>query len=100
MAQAVLWGRNVFFSIRKFLQFQLVVNIVAVTLNFIAACANVELPLRPVPLLWVNMIMDSMGALALATEPPSPALMQQKPFGRTVPLINKEMWRNIIGVSI
>ena len=100
MAKAVLWGRNVFFSIRKFLQFQLVVNIVAVTLNFIAACANVELPLRPVPLLWVNMIMDSMGALALATEPPSPALMQQKPFGRTVPLINKEMWRNIIGVSI
>ena len=100
MAKAVLWGRNVFFSIRKFLQFQLVVNIVAVTLNFIAACANVELPLRPVPLLWVNMIMDSMGALALATEPPSPSLMKQRPFGRTVPLINKEMWRNIIGVSI
>ena len=73
MAKAVLWGRNVFQSIRKFLQFQLVVNVVAVSLNFISACAGIsELPLAAVPLLWVNMIMDSMGALALATEPPSP----------------------------
>jgi len=100
MAKAVLWGRNVYQSIRKFLQFQLVVNIVAVSLNLIAAIAGVEeLPLAAVPLLWVNMIMDSMGALALATEPPSPELMKRKPFGRTAPLINKEMWRNIIGIA-
>jgi P-type Ca2+ transporter type 2C len=100
MAKAVLWGRNVYQSIRKFLQFQLVVNVVAVSLNLIAACAGIkELPLGAVPLLWVNMIMDSMGALALATEPPSDKLMERKPFGRTAPLVNKEMWRNIIGVS-
>ena len=68
MTKAVLWGRNVYESIRKFLQFQLVVNVVAVTLNFISACAGQELPLGAVPLLWVNMIMDSMGALALASE--------------------------------
>lgn len=100
MAKAVLWGRNVYESIRKFLQFQLVVNVVAVSLNFIAACAGVPLPLSPVPLLWVNMIMDSMGALALATEPPRPQLMERKPFGRRAPLINRAMYRNIIGVSI
>lgn len=100
MAKAVLWGRNVYESIRKFLQFQLVVNVVAVTLNFIAACAGQELPLSPVPLLWVNMIMDSMGALALATEAPRPELMKRKPFGRRAPLINRAMFRNIVGVSI
>jgi Ca2+-transporting ATPase len=100
MAKAVLWGRNVFQSIRKFLQFQLVVNVVAVSLNFISACAGIEeLPLAAVPLLWVNMIMDSLGALALATEPPSLHLMDRKPFGRSAPLVNKEMWRNIIVMS-
>mmetsp|Transcript_14750 Transcript_14750/g.31607 ORF Transcript_14750/g.31607 Transcript_14750/m.31607 type:complete len:1093 (-) Transcript_14750:140-3418(-) len=100
MAKAVLWGRNVYTSIRKFLQFQLVVNVVAVTLNFISACAGVPLPLGAVPLLWVNMIMDSMGALALATEPPRMSLMERKPFGRVAPLINRGMFRNIIGMSI
>jgi Ca2+-transporting ATPase len=101
MAKAVLWGRNVFQSIRKFLQFQLVVNVVAVSLNFISAAAGItELPLAAVPLLWVNMIMDSMGALALATEPPSPHLMERKPFGRSAPLVNREMWRNIVVMSV
>lgn len=100
MTKAVLWGRNVYESIRKFLQFQLVVNVVAVTLNFISACAGVELPLGAVPLLWVNMIMDSMGALALATEAPRKELLERKPYGRRAPLINREMYRNIIGVSI
>lgn len=100
MTKAVLWGRNVYESIRKFLQFQLVVNVVAVTLNFVSACAGVPLPLGAVPLLWVNMIMDSMGALALATEPPRDELLQRKPYGRRAPLINREMYRNIVGVSI
>lgn len=100
MAKAVLWGRSVYWSIRKFLQFQLVVNVVAVSLNFISACAGEELPLGAVPLLWVNMIMDSMGALALATEPPRPDLMKQKPFGRFAPLINRGMYRNIIFLSM
>lgn len=100
MTKAVLWGRNVYESIRKFLQFQLVVNIVAVTLNFISACAKVPLPLGAVPLLWVNMIMDSMGALALATEPPRDTLLQRKPYGRRAPLINRAMFRNIIGVAV
>jgi P-type Ca2+ transporter type 2C len=100
MAKAVLWGRNVYESIRKFIQFQLVVNVVAVSLNVIAAFAGVPLPLNPVPLLWVNMIMDSMGALALATESPRPELMDRKPYGRRAPLINRAMYRNICGVAV
>lgn len=100
MTKAVLWGRNVYESIRKFLQFQLVVNVVAVSLNFISACVGVTLPLGTVPLLWVNMIMDSMGALALATEPPRQDLLDRQPFGRRAPLINRAMFRNIFGISI
>lgn len=100
MTKAVLWGRNVYESIRKFLQFQLVVNVVAVTLNFISACAGRALPLGAVPLLWVNMIMDSMGALALATEPPRDELLKRKPYGRRAPLINRAMYRNIVGISL
>jgi Ca2+-transporting ATPase len=60
IAKAVLWGRNVFESIRKFLQFQLVVNVVAVLLNFIAAVSGEKLPLSTVLLLWVNMVMVSL----------------------------------------
>jgi len=100
MAKAVLWGRNVYMSIRKFLQFQLVVNIVAVSVDFVAACAGVPLPLGAVALLWVNVAMDSCAALALATEPPNPSLMDKKPFGRHAPLVNRAMIRNIAGASI
>lgn len=65
--QAVLWGRAVFNNIRKFLQFQLTVNFVALLLAFVAAVAGGELPLNVLQLLWVNLIMDTMAALALGT---------------------------------
>jgi len=77
---AVRWGRSVYSNIQKFLVFQLTVNVVALTLNFVSAVVpDVHPPLNAVQLLWVNMIMDSMGALALATEPPTEELMRQKP---------------------
>ena len=76
----VRWGRSVYSNIQKFLVFQLTVNVVALTLNFVSAVVpDVHPPLNAVQLLWVNMIMDSMGALALATEPPTEELMRQKP---------------------
>jgi len=93
--KAVLWGRNVFDSIRKFLQFQLTVNIVAVAVAFIGAVTTGESPLKAVQLLWVNLIMDTMAALALATEPPTPELMYRPPHGRYSPLITMRMWRQI-----
>jgi len=94
---ACKWGRNVYDSVRKFLQFQLTVNVVACTLVFIAAITDQGMPLNAVQLLWVNLIMDSFGALALATEDPNEnELLQREPDGRNDPLISRKMWRNIL----
>jgi Ca2+-transporting ATPase len=73
----VLWGRSVFNSIRKFLQFQLTVNFVALVVAFVGALTG-RIPLNVLQLLWVNLIMDTMGALALATEDPNPSLLDEK----------------------
>ncbi|KAM7265819.1 hypothetical protein ACFE04_003502 [Oxalis oulophora] len=94
------WGRSVYVNIQKFVQFQLTVNIVALMINFISACISGSAPLTTVQLLWVNMIMDTLGALALATEPPNDELMKRPPIGRNEQFITKIMWRNIIGQSI
>ncbi|PIN06530.1 Calcium transporting ATPase [Handroanthus impetiginosus] len=94
------WGRSVYINIQKFVQFQLTVNIVALMINFISACASGSAPLTAVQLLWVNLIMDTLGALALATEPPHDGLMRRRPVGRTESFITRTMWRNIIGQSI
>eukprot|EP01118_Nematostelium_gracile_P018615 TRINITY_DN832_c0_g1_i2.p1 TRINITY_DN832_c0_g1~~TRINITY_DN832_c0_g1_i2.p1 ORF type:complete len:1035 (-),score=320.40 TRINITY_DN832_c0_g1_i2:105-3209(-) len=95
--KAVLWGRNVYDSIRKFLQFQLTVNIVAVLIAFLGAVTTGESPLKAIQLLWVNLIMDTMAALALATETPTPELMDRPPHGRYSALITNQMWKGIIG---
>lgn len=94
------WGRAVYINIQKFVQFQLTVNVVALMLNFISACVSGSAPLTAVQMLWVNLIMDTLGALALATEPPNEGLMKRKPIGRNVNIITGIMWRNIIGQSI
>ena len=70
IVQAVLWGRNIYDSVRKFLQFQLTINVVAVFTVFVASLFTSESILTAVQMLWVNMIMDTFAALALATEPP------------------------------
>ncbi|KMT17182.1 hypothetical protein BVRB_2g040910 [Beta vulgaris subsp. vulgaris] len=94
------WGRSVYVNIQKFVQFQLTVNIVALVINFVSACISGSAPLTAVQLLWVNMIMDTLGALALATEPPNDELMKRPPVGRDSHFITNTMWRNIIGHSI
>ncbi|KAJ7972189.1 Calcium-transporting ATPase [Quillaja saponaria] len=94
------WGRAVYINIQKFVQFQLTVNVVALMINFVSACISGSAPLTAVQLLWVNMIMDTLGALALATEPPNDGLMKRPPVGRGASFITKVMWRNIIGQSI
>lgn len=90
------WGRCVYNNIQKFIQFQLTVNIAALVINFVAAISSGEIPLTAVQLLWVNLIMDTLGALALATEQPTDELMTKKPVGRSEPLITTIMWRNLI----
>jgi len=97
-----MWGRNVYDSIRKFLQFQLTVNVVAVILAFVGAVTDEhgESPLKPVQLLWVNLIMDTMAALALATDPPTPDLLDRRPYAKNENPITKRMQVNIIGQAI
>jgi len=97
IVKAVMWGRNVYDSIRKFLQFQLTVNIVALALQFVSAVVLRDAPLRAVQMLWVNLIMDTFAALALATELPTEALLDRPPYGRDDSLINRVMLRNMIG---
>ncbi|CAL4995671.1 unnamed protein product [Urochloa decumbens] len=94
------WGRAVYINIQKFVQFQLTVNIVALVINFVSACITGSAPLTAVQLLWVNMIMDTLGALALATEPPNDDMMKRPPVRRGESFITKVMWRNIIGQSL
>ncbi|XP_039156101.1 putative calcium-transporting ATPase 13, plasma membrane-type [Eucalyptus grandis] len=90
------WGRCVYNNIQKFIQFQLTVNVAALVINFVAAVSSGDVPLTAVQLLWVNLIMDTLGALALATERPTRELMMKPPVGRTEPLITNVMWRNIV----
>ncbi|XP_031778697.1 plasma membrane calcium-transporting ATPase 2 isoform X5 [Nasonia vitripennis] len=100
IVKAVMWGRNVYDSIAKFLQFQLTVNVVAVIVAFIGACAVQDSPLKAVQMLWVNLIMDTLASLALATEMPTPDLLLRKPYGRTKPLISRTMMKNILGQAV
>ena len=79
---AVKWGRNVYDSISKFIQFQLTINAVAITVATIGAFVYTQSPLSAVQMLWVNMIMDSLASLALATEKPSEALLDREPYGQ------------------
>lgn len=93
IVRAVLWGRNVFDGVRKFLQFQLSVNVVAVLTTLISATfdESSQSSLTAVQLLWVNMIMDSLGALALATDEPTEKLLNRKPYGRKEKIINRRI---------
>ncbi|CAA6670351.1 unnamed protein product [Spirodela intermedia] len=84
VVKVVRWGRSVYANIQKFIQFQLTVNVAALVINVVAA------------LLWVNLIMDTLGALALATEPPTDHLMDRPPVGRRESLITNIMWRNLL----
>lgn len=104
IVKAVLWGRSVFENIRKFLQFQLTVNLVALMLTCITAFTSAfvvrDPPLTAVQLLWVNLIMDTFAALALATEPPHKSLLERKPYGRYENLITSIMIRNLLAQGI
>ena len=93
---AIIYGRNIYDNIRKFLQFQLTVNFCACLLVFICACIGNETPLTSIQMLWVNLIMDSLGSLSLATEPPYYELLNRKPTRKNESIINGRMWKHII----
>ena len=97
IVKSVMWGRCVYDNIRKFLQFQCAVNFCALGIALIGAISDGTEPLKAVQLLWVNLIMDTMGALALGTENPKPVLLQRRPYKPDSNLISKKMWRSILG---
>ncbi|KAI3661475.1 hypothetical protein MP638_007205 [Amoeboaphelidium occidentale] len=99
IVRAMLWGRCVNDSVKKFLQFQLTVNVSAVVIAFVTACvsANNKSVLTAIQLLWINLLMDSLAALALATDPPSDELLDRYPEGKKSPLISILMMKMIFG---
>lgn len=102
IVKALMWGRAVNDAVRKFLQFQLTVNITAVIVTFVTGVSgdSANAALTAVQLLWINLIMDTMAALALATDPPAPSSLDRKPDKKSARLITVTMWKMIIGQAI
>ncbi|KAH6617955.1 hypothetical protein B0J18DRAFT_483042 [Chaetomium sp. MPI-SDFR-AT-0129] len=102
IVKALKWGRAVNDAVKRFLQFQLTVNITAVVLTFVSAAQSTdqESVLTAVQLLWVNLIMDTLAALALATDPPQENVLNRKPERKGTSIISTTMWKMIIGQAI
>ncbi len=101
IVHAIMWGRCVNDAVRKFLQFQINTNITAVVVTFVTAvaAASEESALSAVQLLWINLIMDTFAALALATDQATEALLDRKPDKKTDPLFTVDMMKQIVGQS-
>lgn len=99
IGRAVMWGRSLYRNIQRFILFQLTVNVVACLTVFAGAVLGTESPLTVTQMLWVNLIMDTFAAMALASLPPSEKVMADKPRDRKAFIINREMWGNILGVG-
>ncbi len=102
IVKALKWGRAVNDAVKRFLQFQLTVNVTAVVLTFVTAVSSDDegAVLTAVQLLWVNLIMDTLAALALATDPPQDSVLNRKPEPRGSSIISTTMWKMIIGQAI
>ena len=96
ITKAIKWGRSLYRNIQKFIVFQLTVNVAACGLAALGPFIGCELPLTVTQMLWVNLIMDTFAALALATEPPSDDVMQQQPRDKNAFIISPSMWRWIL----
>ena len=96
IAHAVMWGRSLYKNIQRFLFFQLIVNITALLLVLGGAFIGVEMPLTVTQILWVNLLMDTFAAMALASLPPSREVMKDKPRKENEFILNKEMRQGIL----
>ncbi len=96
---SVMWGRNIFQNIRKFLQFQLTVNVSCLSIVLLCCLIFGESPFSVIQLLWINLIMDTLAALALATEPPHPTALKGRPVRVYDKMLSQVMWRQILGVA-
>jgi Ca2+ transporting ATPase len=100
IVKAVMWGRNIYDSIKKFIQFQLTVNIVAVLVTLVGAAIIKQEIMKPIQMLWINLIMDTLASLALATEPPTEELLDRQPHSRDEYIISKKMFKHILSQAI
>ena len=99
IGKAVMWGRSLYQNIQRFLLFQLTVNVTACFLVLCGAFMGTESPLTVTQMLWINLIMDTFAAMALASLPPSESVMNDKPRDRKAFILNKSMIREIVGVG-
>lgn len=99
ICRAVMWGRSLYQNIQRFLLFQLTVNVAACFIVLVGAFMGTESPLTVTQMLWVNLIMDTFGAMALASLPPSQSVMKNKPRDRKAFILTKPMMKDIIGVG-
>lgn len=99
IGKAVMWGRSLYQNIQRFLLFQLTVNVTACFLVLFGAFMGTESPLTVTQMLWINLIMDTFAAMALASLPPSESVMCDKPRDRNAFILNKQMIYNIVGVG-
>ncbi len=97
---AVMWGRSLYRNIQRFILFQMTVNVVACLIVMCGAFMGMQSPLTVTQMLWVNLIMDTFAAMALASLPPSRSVMNDSPRSRSAFIINSSMWRFIIGVGL
>lgn len=100
IGRAVMWGRSLYQNIQRFILFQMTVNVVACLIVLCGAFMGTESPLTVTQMLWVNLIMDTFAAMALASLPPSVSVMKEKPRSRTAFIINRDMWKSIIGEGV
>ena len=100
IGKAVLYGRTFFNSIRKFIIFQLTINVTAVLISFICPLVNVPAPLTITQILWVNLVMDTLAAIAFGGEPALEEYMHEKPKKRDERIISKNMWSSILTGSL
>lgn len=99
IGRAVMWGRSLFQNIQRFILFQMTVNVAACFIVLAGAFMGTESPLTVTQMLWVNLIMDTFAAMALASLPPSESVMREKPRDRNAFIISRKMWTSIIGVG-
>ena len=99
IGRAVMWGRSLFQNIQRFILFQMTVNVAACFIVLAGAFMGTESPLTVTQMLWVNLIMDTFAAMALASLPPSESVMKEKPRSREAFIINRPMWQSIVGVG-
>jgi len=100
ISKAILFGRTIFKSIRKFIILQLTINLCALSLSIIGPFINIEMPITVIQMLWINMVMDTLAGLAFSFEPPLKEYMKEKPKKKDEPIINKYMLNQIIYTGI